>query len=71
MLAVDIQVGSRYAVRVSGDVVAVEVLGEFEYTDQSGRRRKGWYAKNETTGRTIRVRSAKRFRFRWRAEECS
>jgi hypothetical protein len=49
-----IRVGGRYTALVSGTVVTVRVTGESRYG--------GWEARNEATGRTVRIRSAQRLR---------
>ena len=51
----DVVIGERYAVKVSGFIATVRVIGESPYG--------GWIGCNETTGRKIRIRSAARLRF--------
>jgi hypothetical protein len=52
----EVQVGATYAAKVSGRLVPVTVL-------QAGAGR-AWIARNETTGRILRLRTAARLRFR-------
>lgn len=49
-----VRIGAKYTAKVSGAVVPVVVLRE--------SRHGGWEARNEKTGRTIRIRSARRLR---------
>jgi hypothetical protein len=49
-----VRIGARYRALVSGTVVTVLVTGESRYG--------GWDARNEATGRSVRVRSAQRLR---------
>ncbi len=51
----EIEVGGTYAAKVSDRVVPVRILRESPYG--------GWDARNEITGRSVRVRSAQRLRF--------
>ena len=64
----DVQVGGRYAAKVSGHVVVVKVTEIKEIPPPSwsreGRWRKLIYAINEATGRQITLRSAQRLRSR-------
>lgn len=65
MKAIQIAVGGRYMARVNGRVVPVRVLRIREIRSYSAGRpglRTAWDCVNETTGRTIFVRSAQRFR---------
>jgi hypothetical protein len=50
----DVVVGRKYYAKVSDRVVVVEILGESQYG--------GWNARNETTGREVRIKSAQRLR---------
>jgi len=50
----DVQIGHTYLAKVSGQVVPVKILSESPY--------KGWVARNEKTGREVRIRSAQRLR---------
>ena len=50
----DVQIGHTYLAKVSGQVVPVKILGESPY--------KGWIARNEKTGREVRIKSAQRLR---------
>jgi hypothetical protein len=54
MLKRDVKIGGRYKAKVSGGVVTVAILSESIYG--------GWNAKNEKTGRQVRIRSAQRLR---------
>jgi hypothetical protein len=55
----DVKIGGLYAARVSGKLVAVEVLRE--------SRNGGWDAINTETKRDVRIKSAARLRFPVRA----
>jgi len=57
MKARDVQIGKRYIIRIGQRIVPVRILGESPYG--------GWSAKNERTGRIIRIRSARRLRGEW------
>lgn len=50
----DVRVGERYTAKVSGRVVVVRIVGEYSYG--------GWEARNEETGRTVRIKTAARLR---------
>lgn len=60
MRKVEIQVHKVYAAKVSGQVVPVKILSEGlpHYGVTSG-----WTARNEKTGRVIRIKSAAQLRF--------
>lgn len=55
MKKADVQVGSTYAVKVSGRLAPVTITGIASMG--------GWWARNERTGRAILVRSAQRLRY--------
>jgi hypothetical protein len=48
----DVSIGGRYRANVTGRPVVVRIVRDSQYG--------GWEAVNESTGRTIRVRSAQR-----------
>lgn len=50
----DVVVGKTYLAKVSENVVKVRITGESPFG--------GWDAKNETTGRDVRIKSAQRLR---------
>ena len=50
----EIAVGESYIVKVSGQLVAVKIIGVSPYG--------GWVGCNEKTGRMVRVRTAARLR---------
>jgi len=50
----DVSVGKIYAVKVSGKVVPVKLVGESSYG--------GWDGKNLVTGRSVRVKTGGRLR---------
>lgn len=50
-----VRVGGKYTAKVSGQVVTVEILQENAF-------RKGWRAKNLSTGREIEIKTAARLR---------
>lgn len=54
MKKADVVIGGRYLAKVSGTVVPVRVKAEHSLG--------GWLCTNEQTGRSIRVKSAQRFR---------
>lgn len=54
MKKADVRIGATYAAKVSGRVVNVTLLRESPYG--------GWDARNEATGRAVRVKSAQRLR---------
>lgn len=54
MKKAEVKIGGRYLAKVSGGVVPVRVIAESRYG--------GWDCVNERTGRSIRVKSAQRFR---------
>ena len=54
MKKADVVIGGRYLAKVSGTVVPVRVKAEHSLG--------GWLCTNEKTGRSIRVKSAQRFR---------
>lgn len=55
MKAKDIQIGARYAAKVSGTVQTVKILSESPYG--------GWVARNTATGREVRIKSPQRLRY--------
>jgi hypothetical protein len=57
----DVQIGSTYVAKVSGNLVPVTILRESPYG--------GWLARNDATRREIRVRSAARLRRPYRKPE--
>jgi len=54
MRRIDVQIGTKYVVKVSGRLVPVTIVGESPHG--------GWIGRNDATGREIRVRSAARLR---------
>lgn len=50
----DVQLGGRYVALVSGQLTIVRILRPSPYG--------GWEARNERTGRPVRIRSAQRLR---------
>lgn len=56
MKARDVEIGSVYTAKVSGRVVNVRITAECPYG--------GWYAVNELTNKTVRIRTAARLRRR-------
>jgi hypothetical protein len=60
MKAKDIQIGGRYAARVSGKFVTVRVLEVYETSNW--RNRPNWSVVNENTGRKLVFHSAAKFR---------
>jgi hypothetical protein len=54
MKAKDVKVGERYIARVSGSLTTVRITGP----NSCG----GYWAVNEKTGKTVRIRSAQRLR---------
>ncbi len=63
MKAHQIQVGKRYAVKVSGKVVPCRVDAIMEQTSWKGRSCKTYRCTNTVTGREITVKSPLKFRF--------
>ena len=59
----DVQIGGRYIVKVSGNLVTVKVLSEYPRHGWDGTVHSGWKCLNLDTGRTILVKSAQRFRW--------
>ena len=57
----DVQSGKRYLAKVSGDLTVVRLGPESPYG--------GWDAKNEKTGRPVRIKSAQRLRREVREDE--
>jgi len=55
MKKAQIKVGGRYKALVSGALVAVRITGESRFG--------GWDARNEVTGRSVRIKSAQRLRY--------
>ena len=58
MKAKDIQIGARYAAKVSGQVQTVKILSESPYG--------GCVARNTATGREVRIKSPQRLRHEMR-----
>jgi hypothetical protein len=57
----EIQIGRIYAAKVSGSLAPIRIIGTFGW--RSGRvHRDGFVGVNLRTGRTLRFRSAQRFR---------
>ncbi len=54
MKKADVEIGSRYKAKVSNKIVTVEILAESPYG--------GWDAKNLSTGKAVRIKSARRLR---------
>jgi len=54
MKKAQIQIGGRYVAKVSGAETVVRIVGESRYG--------GWDARNERTGKPVRIRSAQRLR---------
>ena len=54
MKKVDVKIGGRYRAKVSGELVTVRILREAPLG--------GWYARNEKTGRMVRIKTAARLR---------
>lgn len=54
MLKKDVRIGSRYEAKISNRIVVVRIERE--------HRLGGWEAVNESTGRTIRIKSAAKLR---------
>ena len=54
MRKADVQIGRRYEAKISGRVVVVSITSEAN----AG----GWHAVNESTGRTVRIKSAAKLR---------
>jgi hypothetical protein len=54
MKKAQIRIGGRYEAKVSGGVTVVRIEGESRYG--------GWDARNEKTGKAVRIRSAQRLR---------
>lgn len=52
----EVEIGARYTAKVSGRVVPVTIVRESMYG--------GWDARNEVTGRDVRIKSAQRLRRR-------
>ena len=61
MKKADVEIGGRYATWVSGILQIVRILDVSVYG--------GWHACNERTGRAVRIKSARRLR--WRAKAAS
>lgn len=66
MKGTDIKIGGIYTAKVSGAIVPLEVLhyqeGEVRAPGGRWQTRRTWTCRNTITGRTIKVRSAQRFR---------
>ena len=65
MTAKQIELNGKYHVKVSGNVVPVQVVRTFGYTTGRGSRmqcRDGWVCRNLKTGREIKVKSPQKFR---------
>jgi hypothetical protein len=58
----EIKIGQTYLAKVSGRVVPVTVLREFERPQGRAGWRTLWICRSEVTGREVTVRSAQRFR---------
>lgn len=56
MKKADVEIGGYYVAKVSGDLQVVRVLKTSTYG--------GWDARNERTGRWVRIKSARRLRRR-------
>jgi hypothetical protein len=54
MKKAEVQINGRYEALVSGRLTTVRILSESIYG--------GWNARNEATGRDVRIRSAQRLR---------
>lgn len=54
MKKAQVKIHGRYLAKVSGGLSVVKITGESPYG--------GWDATNETTGRSVRIRSAQRLR---------
>lgn len=54
MKKAQVRVGGRYLAKVSGGLAVVRITGESRYG--------GWDARNERTGKQVRIRSAQRLR---------
>lgn len=57
MKKADVRIGGKYAAKVSGKVVPVTIVGDCLYG--------GWYARNERTGRRVRIKSPRKLRYPW------
>ena len=55
MKAKNIQIGARYAAKVSGQVQTVKILAASPHG--------GWVARNTATGRDVRIKSPQRLRY--------
>ncbi len=64
MKKAEIQIGGIYLAKVSGQVVPVRVTKERDTYSYNGNYRMTWEATNLRTGRTVRIKSAQRFRRR-------
>lgn len=51
----EVKIGRTYAAKVSARIVPVTLLDESRYG--------GWNARNESTGRDVRIKSAAKLRF--------
>ena len=60
MKAKEVEVGKVYAVKVSGRIVPVKILGTSPYG--------GWSGKNMRTGRVVHIRTAGKLRGEWNKE---
>lgn len=65
MKANQIETGCAYAVRVGNRICRVTVLRAHSRRGWQGQSLRGWTCRNESTGRTIEVKSAQRFRHVW------
>jgi hypothetical protein len=50
----EVQIGAKYIVKVSGNLVPVKITSESQYG--------GWYGKNTVTGREVRIKTAGKLR---------
>lgn len=55
----DVQIGNTYAAKVSGKIACVRIDAESRFG--------GWDATNTETGRRVRIKSAAKLRYAWRA----
>ena len=61
MKARDVKVGGRYRVRYNSRLVTVKVVHAQSGADSWHKAGPLWVCRNEGTGRTFKVKSAKRF----------
>lgn len=60
MKAKEVEIGKTYAMKISGRIVPVKILGTSPYG--------GWSGKNLKTGRVVHIRTAGRLRGEWDKE---